>query len=81
MNSNSVTQGFSEKSKVDRTVKEISIILCNISKRTAFLYQSATNCGSPKLVRYNLAIWQGFFIGSEWTKNPPQRGCEIQAEM
>ena len=63
INSNSATQGFSEKSKVDRTVKGISTILCNILKRTAFLYQSATNCGSPKLVRYNLAIWQGF---SHW---------------
>ena len=42
------------KSKADQTVKEIYIILSNISKGTAFLHQGVTNCGFRKLGRYDL---------------------------
>ena len=42
------------KCKADRTVKGRYIILSDISKGTAYLHESVTNCDFRKLARYNL---------------------------
>ena len=49
------------KSKADQTLERIYITLSNISKGAAFVHEGVGNCGSRKLVRYNLKflVWYG----------------------